>query len=289
VNSLISIIIPAYNAERYIAETIQSVINQTYKNWELIIVDDGATDGTSKIITSFLHNSRIKYYYQKNSGVAKARNFGILKSSGEYIAVLDADDVWENTNLKKKISLLEKHPNTGWVFSDMLEGDAEMKNIQASPRGRGDQILENILLWEGEVVPGPCSNVVFRRKCITNGIRFDENLSTAADQDFCIQLARAFKGEHIPEPLWVYRVLGNSMSRNIRVMEKEHTYVFNKVAKQKLFRSFWFRQKCFSNLYLILAGSWWKNGKNKFRGLCFIVRSLVAYPPNIIKLTKKNL
>lgn len=286
-NAVVSIIIPAYNAEKYISDTIDSVLKQTYTSWELIIVNDGSKDKTEEIIRTFLTNPNIRYFSQSNSGVSVARNIGIAQSKGNYIAFLDSDDIWLPDNLEKKMNLLEHNPDIDWVFSDILEADENMQNRKSSPVGRDDNILDNLLLWEGEVVPGPCSNLVLKRKCLETGILFDPVLSTAADQDFCISLATKFRGKRIPEALWVYRVIKNSMSRNIHKMETDHVFVYKKSEKNHLFKSFWFKQRCFSNLYLILAGSWWRNGNGKWRGILFMIRSVWAFPLNIIKLLKK--
>ena len=282
-----SIIIPAYNAGKFIAETIHSVINQTYNNWELIIIDDGATDNTKNVVALFLSDNRIKYFYQKNAGVSAARNKGLEMVTGDYIAFLDADDVWEPENIEKKIKMLVDFPDVDWVYSDMFEAGEKMNKVKVAAIGRDDNILENILLWEGEVVPGPCSNLVVRRKCITNGVKFDTHLSTAADQDFCLQLAKSYKGKRIGEALWSYRILSTSMSRNIKTMQKDHIYVYRKARKDNMFQSFWFQQKCFSNLFIILAGSWWVWGQNKWRGIFFLFLSILYFPPNIKKIAKK--
>lgn len=104
---LISIVIPVYNTEQYIAETIQSVIDQTYENWELLLVDDGSTDGSATIIKSFAENdSRIHYFYKENGGQASARNEGIKKSKGTYVGFLDADDLWLKNKLAQQIKEL---------------------------------------------------------------------------------------------------------------------------------------------------------------------------------------
>jgi glycosyltransferase involved in cell wall biosynthesis len=287
-NPLVSIVIPAYNAEKYIAETINSVIYQTYPNWELIIVIDGAKDGTEDVIKTFLGDTRIRYISKKNTGVSDTRNVGIKQTKGRYIAFLDADDVWMPENLELKIQILETNKNTAWVYSNMYEADENMNITGEAKSGREDNILDNILLWEGEVVPGPCSNIIISRDCIEKGILFDPLLSTAADQDFCIQLAaNGFQGKHIKAPLWKYRILGNSMSRNLKVMESDHIYVYKKANRNNVFRSWFFKQKCFSNLYLLLAGSWWVQGKNKMRATYFVILSLVYNPFNSLKLLKK--
>jgi glycosyltransferase involved in cell wall biosynthesis len=289
-SGLISVVIPAYNAGKYIAQAINSVQGQTYTNWELIIINDGSTDNTAETVEKFLSDKRITNYYQRNSGVSVARNNGIEKSSGKYIAFLDADDVWLPRNLETKISFLESEGDYGWVFSDMLEYIQATETVQPAPIGRDDAILDNILLWEGEVVPAPPSNLVLRNECIAGkGILFDENLSTAADQDFCLQLARYYRGKRIAIPLLMYRVTNTSMSRNIALMEKDHRYVYNKAAKHKLFKSFLFRQRCFSNLYFILSANWWKNGNDKSKGMYFAMLAALNYPPVILRYANKLL
>lgn len=286
---LVSIIIPCYNAERFIGETIQSVINQTYTNWELIVINDGATDSSESIIQPFLNDFRIHYFKKKNEGVSVARNTGIEKAKGEYIAFLDADDIWYPNNLKIKIEFLVNNPNFSWVYSDLGAINENGERLPNPAHGKDGNILEDILLWTSEVIPGPCSNIILKRECIESGLRFDSFLSTAADQDFTLYLSKDFKGKYLNEVLWDYRIISTSMSRNIKVMEKDHVYVFSKANKNELFKSNTFKLQCFANLYLILAGSWWVDGKNKLRGIYFISKAILTYPPIFLKLIKKFL
>ena len=117
-NCLVSVIMPAYNASNYIQEAINSVIAQTFTDWELIIVDDGSTDNTAMLVKEYLlKDSRIQYFYQENGKQGKARNFAISKSKGEYLAFLDADDLWLPEKLE--IQLLEiKDKNVDLLFAD---------------------------------------------------------------------------------------------------------------------------------------------------------------------------
>jgi glycosyltransferase involved in cell wall biosynthesis len=283
---MISIIIPTYNAEKYISETIQSVLNQTYTDWELIVVDDGSTDYTAKIVKAFCEKEkRINYFYKENSGVSDTRNFGMGKAKGNYFALLDADDVWGKENLHEKIEILKKKKNTDWIFSDLVEFEEDKKESVKKIQ-KTDNCLESLLKWDGRVLTAP-SGLLFRRKAYEEGVKFDNKFSTAADQDFVIQLASKYKGYHISKALWRYRILENSMSRNILVMEKDHIGVFKKALKNKLFKNFCFKQRCFSNLYWILAGSWWKDGKNKTRGMYFVLRALLTNPFSFVKIFKK--
>lgn len=118
-NPILSIIIPCYNQESVIAETLQSVLSQTIDNWECIIVNDGSTDDTEQIIRATVANDRrFKYVYQPNEGVSAARNKAILHSSGKYLLPLDGDDLLEPDYARQAIEILEKHPEYGLVYAD---------------------------------------------------------------------------------------------------------------------------------------------------------------------------
>lgn len=286
-NGLVSIVMPCYNAEKYITETVSSVVNQTYNDWELIIVNDGSTDNSLNMIKEFAaSDNRISFIDKKNTGVSDTRNCGIELCKGEYIAFLDADDTWELTNLEDKIALLSRK-EVDFGYSDMTLVDENSKSLNIITTGTDIGDLNQYLLWETTVIPAPCSNIIIKRKCLANGLRFDPAFSTAADQDFCFTLCKNYIGKRVPKPLWNYRQIGNSMSRNITVMERDHIAVYKKAADKGYFYSFWFKQQCFSNLYLIIAGSWWKNGNNKLRGLYFIWLSVINYPPQLFNVLKK--
>ncbi len=287
--SFVSIIIPAYNAGRFIAETMDSVINQTYKDWELIIINDGSTDNTLNIIEAYSKKeARISFVTKNNSGVSDTRNKGIDKAKGEFIAFLDADDVWLPENLQKKIEYLKKHPDVDFVFSNMLQADKNLQNQIPAPLGKDKTIFEDLLLWNGEVIPGPCSNLVVRKKCLDSGIRFDPALTTIADQNFTVQLAAKHKGKLIKEFLWVYRVLPGSMSKSLAVMEKDSLTTYNIYKQKNYFASGSFRRKCFANMYLIVGASWWKDGNEKMKGLSFLIRAFFTSPIHTSgKLLKK--
>ena len=115
----VSIIIPLYNGNKYIYETILSVFEQTYSYYEIIIVDDGSIDDSYALIEKWVKDGRVKYHYQKNRGVAEARNTGIRVSSGELIALLDQDDRWLPNKLSLQVEYLQKHPSVGLVHSDI--------------------------------------------------------------------------------------------------------------------------------------------------------------------------
>ena len=288
-SKLVSIIIPCYNAEKYIAETIQSVINQTYKNWELIVVNDGSTDNSLNIITEFAANdSRISFIDKKNTGVSDSRNKGIEKAKGDFIAFLDADDVWDFQYLEKQIENLQSNRFTiSYTACQLINHKGE--KIQKHIRGENNPQLNDFLLQNGNYNTNP-SGIVYKRQCFNEVNGFDLNLSNNADQDILIQmLAKGNTIGYIDELLWNYRIHDNNMSKNIVVLEKDTLYLFHKCAHQNLFNSLWFKRKCFSKMYYMLAGSWWKNGNNKLRGSYFFILSILNYPPIVLKIFKKFL
>ncbi len=174
-DALVSIIIPAYNAEHYIEETIKSILCQTYKQWEMIVVDDGSTDKTADIVKRHSTDVRIKYFFKHNGGVSSARNHGCRQAKGDFIAFFDADDIMHEDNLERKIEVMIQDRALGFVFSDMYHADEHMKNAQPAPRGVDDNIFMDSILFEGkEVVPGISSNIMIRKQCLENKvIRFD--------------------------------------------------------------------------------------------------------------------
>ena len=281
--ALASIIIPAYNAERFIDETIDSVIQQTYTNWELIIVNDGSTDSTKEILEKKVStDKRISIIHQKNMGVSVARNNGIKNAKGEFIAILDADDVWLKDNLKEKILLLTSDPTLGFVFSDVNLINERSENIGPGPIGNDNNIFEGTLLWDREFIPGPCSNIIFRKSCLKQNILFRSELSNIADKYFIVQLSHLFRGKRIPKILFSYRMVSDSMSKNIMLHESDTIKAYNLYKREGYFKNSFFRRKCFSNMYLIIGASWWKDGGNKLRALYFILRAFFTNPINTL-------
>ncbi len=285
---LVSIIIPAYNAEQFIDSTIRSVISQTYTHWELIVIDDGSMDDTKIIVEKLINfNNQIKYISQKNSGVSSARNNGIKHANGVYLAFLDADDLWRSTNLEEKVKHLNAHQNVGLVHAPM-----EIVNQNSQSQGeilssKSGFILNDLLLWKTNL-PSP-SSILVRRSVVDTIGNFDENLSTAADQDFYFRVSSKFEIGMIEKVLGCYRVHLNNMSKNIDLFEKDHIKVYRKASALGLFKNFIFKSKCFSNMYLIMSGSWYVNANNKSRALYFGCLSILVYPPNLFKFVKKLL
>lgn len=143
---MISIIMPVYNSEKYISEAIESICNQSYKNWELLIVNDGSTDHTSEIIDDFSKkDSRIKVFHRKNEGVSMARNFALNKICGEYVTFIDSDDVYHTDRLKRMLQVYEQNRNCEIVFSRHKEFRGKLNIYEANGSRKIVVSDENIL------------------------------------------------------------------------------------------------------------------------------------------------
>ena len=221
----ISIITPAYNSEKYIAETIQSVLSQTYSNWELIIVDDGSTDSTLEVVKEFAKKeSRIKYIYQENGKQGKARNRAIKEAQGEYLAFLDADDVWKADKLEKQLNCLQEQSvdlvfTQGWSFQNRKE---EVKNEINTPVGlqQNSELLIKQLYGYGL----PILSVVVKKEAVLSVGCFEEDLriQNAEDYQLWLKLCDAgFSFYGMKERLFYYRIHPNQVTAEDSIAMKQ--------------------------------------------------------------------
>ncbi len=288
-NPLVSVIIPAYNAEMHIGETIESVLNQTHSNLEVIVVDDGSTDKTSSLVEGFCkRDSRLKLFNQKNSGVSIARNAGFAASKGSFIAFLDADDLWTTKDVELKLKKFSSDATLGLVHSDTQVIDKHSNKKPEFYQGEEGYLLDNLLLGQREWVTGPSGSLV-KREVVEAVGGFDSDLSNNADQEFFFRVASKYKIGRVGEVTWYYRVHPNNMHKNIDLLEKDALIAFQKADSNKLFKTKSFRDECFSNMYLMLAGTFWKSGGNKIKSIAYLLKSMMHYPPIALRLAKKIL
>jgi len=216
----ISIIIPTYNGEtrnngKYLKEAIESVLNQTYKNLELIIINDGSTDLTESICKQYT-DKRIKYIYQKNKGLSAARNTGILNSTGIYITFLDDDDIFYKDKLLEQYIFIQKH-NADVVYSFTDRIDENSKLLTKLHYKYSGDLLEKLLY--NNILNSPAS-ILLSRKAINKVGFFKEYLKSCEDWDYWIRLSSKYSFYCIEKPLVGYRIHSSSqMSRNREKME----------------------------------------------------------------------
>ncbi|PPS40645.1 glycosyltransferase [Chroococcidiopsis sp. TS-821] len=214
---IISVIIPAFNAEKTIEETVKSVLNQTFSDFELIVINDGSTDRTLDIINN-IKDARIKTFSYPNSGcVAASRNRGFTHAVGEFIAFLDADDLWKPEKLEAQLAALQANPQAAVAYSWVDRID---ENNQFLAKGSRVNINGNVyaeILVSNFLDNG--SNPLIRREAFQAVKGFDETLLHAEDQDLYIKLAARYDFVVVPHPHILYRVSANSKSANVVRME----------------------------------------------------------------------
>ncbi|WP_179197708.1 glycosyltransferase family 2 protein [Hymenobacter crusticola] len=209
---------PAYNAGHYIAQSIESVLAQLYTHWELIVVDDGSTDATRTIVEEYCHQDpRIKYVYQTNARQGRARNNGIAKASGEYIAFLDADDLWLPTKLSVQVQALEAEEadlvfSNTYVFHDELTLNDSTKTMQSVPGLYVGEAGLQVLLQYNSI---PILTVLATRSAIERAGGFTELLPIQNAEDYHLWLKMLLTGSKlvcIPGIYSAYREHGASVS-----------------------------------------------------------------------------
>ncbi len=220
---LVSVIIPAYNAQDMIGETLDSILAQTYRNLEIIVVDDGSTDQTAQVVQGY--GSRVLYYYQKNSGgCAVPRNTGIERSSGDFLCFIDADDLMAPDRVALQVAFMERYPRVGLVFSDYRnfnqDGLYSESHFQTCPRlrpqlrDRKELILENACLLLAQENFGIAGSFLLRKDMLKFESGFEPTLRACEDFHFYFRLARHTPVGVINQVGMLRRLHADSMSTN---------------------------------------------------------------------------
>jgi glycosyltransferase involved in cell wall biosynthesis len=200
----VSAIIPVYNQDRYLAAAIHSVLAQTCRDFEVIVVDDGSTDRTPEVIASY--GDRIRAYRKANGGVATALNHGIRQARGDAVGWLSSDDLWEPSKLERQLEVLASRPEVGLVYTDVWVIDAAdrvLRRTSSPVQETGRRFVRSLL--RHCFVNG--TSVLVRRSVFDAVGLFDERIQIATDYDMWLRIAQAgYEFVHIPEPLARYRV-----------------------------------------------------------------------------------
>lgn len=204
----VTVMIPTYNRADFICNAIDSVLGQTFNDYEIIVVDDGSTDNTQKVLSRY--NGKIKYYYKDNGGEGSARNYGINKSGGEFIAFLDSDDAWYQNKLESQHRILEKDFNIGLVYTAQHVIDENGKTT-------GEVKPQNPAHCMKDLING-CRitmTVMVRKDLFLKYGFFDESMKINVDTDMWIRLSNHTKIVYINEPLALWRRHGSNISGNM--------------------------------------------------------------------------
>lgn len=219
----VSVIIPSYNAAEYIVEAVKSVADQTFRDWELLVVDDGSSDDTAELVKPFLSDPRIRFFHKPNGGAASARNYGIARAHADLIAFLDADDYWLPTKLEKQVAALARFPDVGICGTG---------RTHVSPTGETLREFVNVG-FHGEAFPrllfAPLADMSMGvvRRCVFDSVGlFDETLRYSEDYEFWLRAGQSFTFHIIPESLVCIRIGYPSTSGSWTARrEYFHTYI----------------------------------------------------------------
>lgn len=238
---LVSIIMPAYNASSTIQETLQTILQQTYENWELVLIDDGSQDNTCELV-ALINDNRIHLYREENKGSALARSQGTELAQGKYITFLDADDHWEPNKLEAQVELFQRlHPSVGMIHSNYVEFDHKgfyspkplryCEKLKISGKIYEDLLIHNFI---------GLLTVIVKKEVIDQVGVFDPIYTGAEDWDLWLRIAKLYEVAYLPSPLARYRLNPHGQSKNYQTYEpglwkviEHHLLKANMSQKQK--------------------------------------------------------
>jgi glycosyltransferase involved in cell wall biosynthesis len=221
---LVSVVIPAYNMGRFLSEAVASALFQSYPNREVIVVDDGSTDDTPQRLADFVTSGSIRYHYQDNAGLSAARNAGIALAKGEFIALLDADDVWEPQRLALQLQVFACE-QVGLVYSDYATFDSDGVIAVSKNRGLDRREVTFLDLYSHNNFIYP-STVLVRAAVFQECGGFDNGLRSVEDYEMWLRIARRYRIVGVHQPLVLIRHHGANMSSNVpRMTESELTVI----------------------------------------------------------------
>jgi len=285
VNPLISVVIPTYNCAKFLPGAISSVIEQTYKIIEIIVVDDCSHDDTEQVVKRFpmgIYN--IKYIkHDENKGISATRNTGIATAKGEFIAFLDADDIWAPHKLEYQYKIFKENPQLGLVFTGykLIDLNKRIMREYLPPRFKNqNDFIKNLLIRN---VVNPTSSVLIKKECIEKVGLFDTSLKVAEDWDMWIRIAHKYKFGTVESPCVTYREHSQNISRDVRKMILYSTEVIFK--NLSLFADIFpkkelqiIKKKALSSLYLSAAQGVRDDTNRRKEMLRYLTKSIFFYP-----------
>ncbi|HEY9635335.1 MAG TPA: glycosyltransferase [Coleofasciculaceae cyanobacterium] len=261
---LISVIIPVYNGEKTIQETIKSVLKQTFTDFELIVVNDGSQDATLEIIDR-IQDYRLKIFSYPNTGQAASRNRGFSLASGEYISFIDADDLWTSDKLEAQLKALQANPQASVAYSwtKCIDESGEFSRRGSHISVAGD--VHAKLLLVDFIESG--SNPLIRRQALTEVGGFDESLPAAEDWDLWLRLASRYSFVAVSSPQILYRVSANSWSANVLRQGEGSLQVIERAFQQAPESLQYLKRSSLANIYKGLTFRILEGAPERQRGL----------------------
>ena len=259
----VSVIIPTYNCAKYLPEAIESALNQTFQDFEIIIVNDGSADNTNQIIKPYLEQypEKIKYFEQENKGLAITRNVAIDNSKGEYIALLDSDDTFLPNRLENGVNILSSQLDVDLTHANikyLSEDGKDLGVLKRNPKYLNGYIFNNILLLKAHL---SLPTILIRKRSFGTHGKFDENLSRLGceDREMWLRISKDCKIVYQDTVLACYRIRQNSMSKNFKLMTEARNYVLNKYCPPTSFSNKIKRRIYFSDISNQFSGEYYNN------------------------------
>jgi len=214
---LVSIVIATHNYGQYIEQAVESVIKQTFTDWELVIIDDGSTDNTKENLSSLLKDKRITYFWQENLGQPKAKNRGIQLAKGEFIAFLDADDAWLPEKLEKQLPVFDKDLEIGITYTGLqiMNENGQLGEIRQCKKLKGNVFKESLY----QTIP-PFSSTIVRKTVLKEVGLFNEHIPLAIDFELWLRVSMRYQFNYIDEPLLFYRTGHANLSKRYKERRK---------------------------------------------------------------------
>ena len=252
----VSVIIPTYNSARYLTDAVDSVLVQSFKDYEVLVIDDGSTDDTEAIMRRY--GPPVRYIDQENGGVSTARNRGIVESRGRYVAFLDADDTWLPNKLERQLGALKENPGYRACYSAFTLCDCDLSPLHVRRSNRQGSVVGDLLSY-GNVVGTP-STVLCERSLFEAAGGFDPEMSQCADWDMWVRLASHTEFLYLDEPLATYRQHAANMSLNASLLERDSIHVLEKGFALPELASYLRarRRAAFARNYMVLAGTYFQ-------------------------------
>lgn len=255
----VSVVIPAYNAVRFLPETVASALSQTWRDFEIIVVDDGSTDGTDAWAARH-PDRRVRLIRQPNRGAATARNRGIAAATGDYIALLDADDLWEPTKLEQQVALLDCRPEVGLVHTAVcyIDENGGETGRMLDTYGDGDVWREVVL----HMLVRCGSTPLVRRECFETVGVFDTDLSFAEDWDMWVRISARYHFAVIHKPMVLYRQHNANMTKGYQVIAPNLERVLERAFRNAPRKTGTLKRKAYGRAYLFAAWRAFQAGDN---------------------------
>lgn len=209
INPMVSIITPTFNRAPFIEQAVNSVLAQTYPEFELIIVDDGSTDDTKARLEPALEDSRVKYFFQSNQGQSVARNEALSHAKGEFICFLDSDNYWPKTKLEEQIDIFSENPDVDIVYGDTITIDEHGNELSRKNMKRYSGNIAKFMVRDNCV---SMNTALARRKCFDELGGMNEKRRVADDYDLWLRFSAKYRYLYVPRFFAFYRVMENQIS-----------------------------------------------------------------------------